>query len=166
MAQQYSLDLGLDIVPISKDPENMGDMYRLYNAVKLVAGALDLYTGSLGANAEDWSIADTTYVRSQNISRIYRIFDIAVTAGQIVTIKSTGNIGLATTGLAHGWSPIPVAAGQYGEVRLFGLHTSVSGLTPGTWYYSSATAGAITTTVTAQKVGFAVSATALFFNPS
>jgi hypothetical protein len=166
MPNQFSVNLGLDIVPQSKDPDNLGDLYRLYNASKSLAGALDDYTGAIGANQEDWSVAGTEYLLLQRMTRIYVQFAVTVTTGQILTINSAGNAALAATGAAQGWAPAPVAAGAWGEMRLMGLHSAVAGLTPGTWYYSSATAGAITATVTAQKVGFAIAANKLFFNPS
>ena len=166
MPQQYTTNLGLDLVPISKDPNNNGDLYRLYNAVKAVAANLDAYTGAAGAETGDWAVAFTEFLLLQRMSRVYVVFGSTVTAGQLVGINSSGQAVLAATGAVQGWAPNAVAAGQYGEMRLLGLHTAVSGLTPGTWYYASATAGAITSTVTAQKVGFALSANKLFFNPA
>jgi len=166
VAQSYSVNLGLDIVPISKDPDNSGDLYRLYNAVKSLASALDSYTGVTGANSDDWSVAGTEYLLLQRTARIYVLFDVAVTLGQLVALNSSGHAILSGIGTVQGWAPTAVAAGAYGEVRLFGLHTAVSGLTPGTAYYASSTAGGITGTVTAQKIGFAITANKLFFNPN
>lgn len=166
MAQQYSVNLGLDIVPITKDPDNIGDIYRLYNAVKSVAAALDSYTGAIGADVADWPVAGTEFLLVQRECRIYVLFDATVTVGQLVALNSSGNAVLSAVGTVMGWAPVAVTSGQYGEVRLFGLDVAVAGLTPGTWYYASATPGGITATVTAQKVGFAITATKLFFNPS
>lgn len=166
MPQQISLNLGLDVVPTSVDPNNLTDIYRLYNAVKLVAAALDAYTGIIGANAEDYSTAGSTFVLSQNSNRCYLQFAAAVTAGQLIKITAAGQADLGLAGNVVGWAPVAVAAGNYGEVRFFGLDTAISGLTPGVTYYASAgVPGGITAAVTAQSIGFAISATKLFFNP-
>jgi len=166
MAQQYSLPLGLDMAPNTKDAENLQDFYRLYNACKLLAEGLDAYTGIVGLPTADWGSGGTSAILLQNMCRFYAQFSVSVTTGQIVGLNASGQIVLSTPGTAIGWSPAPISAGNWGEVRLLGLHTAVSGLTSGTAYYASSTAGGITATVTAQKVGVALAANRLFFNPA
>ena len=166
MPQQLSLNLGLDVVPLSKDPDNLGDIYRLYNAVKLLAAALDAYTGIIGASAEDYATAGSSFILTQNSARLYIQFAATVTAGQLVKITAAGKADLGVAGNVIGWAPAAVAINDYGEVRLLGLDTAIAGLTPGVTYYASAgTPGAITAAVTAQSIGFAISASQLFFNP-
>lgn len=166
MAQEYSLNLGLDVVPQTKDPDNLGDIYRLYNAAKALAYALDAYTGAIGASAEDYNIAGTEFLLLQRMSRVYLEYGANATAGQLLAINSSGKLVLGTIGNVVAWSPSGGTLGQFGEARLLGLHSAVSGLTPGISYYASSTPGAITSSVTAQKVGVAMAANKLMFNPA
>lgn len=53
-----------------------------------------------------------------------------------------------------------------GGVMLSGLDTNQSGLTTGTYYYASTSAGGIGSTVTGRVVGQAKNTTNLYFNPS
>jgi len=164
--QEYSQNLGLDVVPLTKDPENAGDIYRLYNAAKIIMSAVDQYTGILGASTDQWPSIGADFITSQNQNRHYAQAAAAITAGQICTIDASGQIALAVAPNAIGWAPYAIAARAYGEIRLFGIHKAVTGLTPGTWYYAATgTPGGITSTVTSQKVGMALKADRLFFNP-
>ena len=166
MANQYSQNLGLDLVPLTKDPENLGDIYRLYNAVKLVMTALDSYTGAIPPESGDWSTVGSSAIMVQNLCRHYAQAATNITPGQLIALNSSGQFILGTVGNVIGWAPLAINSGAYGEIKLLGLHTAVAGLTPGVSYYASSTAGAITSTVTAQKVGFALAANRLFFNPA
>lgn len=166
MSRQLSLNLGLDVVPHSKDQDTLVDMYRVYNATKLIASALDLYTGILGEQQEDWASVGTTGILTQNGARIYVEFAASATPGQLIALDTSGKAILGTIGTVIGWSPAAVVAGNFGEVRLLGRHAAVTGLTPGVSYYASSTPGGITGTVTAQRVGFALTANSLFFNPA
>ncbi len=166
MPQNYSLPLGLDLAPLSKDPDVLQDMYRIYNAVKLCAEGLDAYTGIVGAPVNDWPSMGTGAIMIQNMCRLYVQFNQTATLGQLLALNGSGQAILGTVGNVIGWAPAPVTAGQYGEVRLLGVHTAITGLTPGVSYYASSTAGSITATVTAQKVGVALAANRLFFNPA
>lgn len=165
--QEYSVNLGLDIVPISRDSENLGDLYRLYNACKLTMSAIDQYTGILGAPQDQWNTIGADFITSQNQNRHYAQAAVNISGGAVCGLDATGKIVLATAGAVIGWAPFSIAANDFGEIRLFGVHIAVAGLTPGTWYYASAgTPGAITATVTGQKIGYALKADRLFFNPA
>jgi hypothetical protein len=169
--QQFSLPLELDLVPLTKqspngNPDTLQDLYRLYNATKLIANGLDAYTGIVGAAQADWPNSGSGWVIVQNMCRLYVQFAAAATPGQLIALNGSSQAILATVGNVIGWVPTSVANGAYGEVRLLGLHVAITGLTPGVSYYASATPGGITSTVTAQKVGFAIAATRLFFNPN
>lgn len=166
MPQQLSLDLQLDIMPTTQDKDNLYDIAKLYNAVKLVASALDSYTGILGAEPEDYASADTRFITIQNMARLYRKAAVAISGGNTVSLNSSGEYILGTIGTVVGWAPSAIAAGSYGEVKLLGLCPNIGGLTPGAAYYASATAGLVTATVTAQKIGIALASTRMMFNPS
>ena len=175
--QQFSLNLGLDVMPISQDPDAMPDLMRLYNAVKLLAGALDEYTGALGAESGDYSTAGLTKLRLTGTTRIYVLFSEAVTSGQLVTLYNNAGVltakkagGGTWAGLARGFVLSSVSNGAYGEVFLQGANNAISGMTPGTLYYTSdVTAGAVSTGATTphiQPVGIALSANTLWFTPA
>jgi len=167
-----STNLGLDIVPITNDPENLGDISRLYNAVKLVASAMDTYTGAGRIDSADMEATGTSGVIVQNMCKVFVLFVEDVTAGMLVALDASGNAVKGVAGTVIGWSPIAVTSGNYGEVRLLGLHTAVSGLTPGTTYYASnITPGYIDfgppiwEGKKVQPVGVALTANSMFFNP-
>ena len=166
--QNFSLPLGLDLAPMARknvDPEVLQDLYRLYNACKLLAEGIDAYTGIAGAPESDWAAMGPGGIIVQNMCRLYVEFAATATIGQLIALNSSGKAILGTYGNVIGWAPAPVTSGNYGEVRLLGLHTAVAGLTPGTSYYASSTAGGLTYTVTSQKVGVAITPNLMFFNP-
>ena len=166
MPNQLSVNLGLDSIPSTRDPDNLYDITRLYNAVKALAGALDTYTGVLRAEIVDYSSASTKLITSHCTNRLYKQAAVDIAAGNTVSINSSGQFVLGVAGTVIGWAPLPITAGAYGEVRLFGLCQSIGSLTPGTAYYASATAGLVTSTAGAQKIGIAIEATKMMFNPS
>ena len=164
--QEYSVNLGLDLVPLAKDSETLGDLYRLYNACKLIMSAVDQYTGILGASSDQWSTMGADFITSQNQNRFYGQALAAITPGQFCGLKASGQIVTALAGNIIGFAPFAIGAGSYGEIRLFGIHKAVTGLTPGVWYYgTTGTPGALTATVTSQKIGYALRSDRLFFNP-
>lgn len=176
--QAYSFSLGLDIVPITTDPENLQDMYRLYNAVKGLAIALDSAAGTISRPTEDWATAGVSSIRQQNMSRFYCKFSETVGAGHIVsfwnnagvtTARKAGGASLAG-GLGMGFVVAPVNSGDFGEVFLSGVNASIAGLTPGLTYdLSSSVAGLVTTSASSpykQTLGFALTDKAFWFQPS
>lgn len=166
VSAEISVNLGLDLLPNIKGGEAAYDIGKLYTAVKLLASALDDYTGALGADSDTKASADVSYFLLQRQSRLYRKAAVAIAAGQTVSLNSSGDFVLGTVGTVIGWCPAAIAAGAYGEARCLGVCLSIGGLTPGAAYYASATAGAVTSTPTAQKIGIALAATKLLFNPS
>lgn len=166
ISQELSTNLGLDLLPNIKGGESAYDIGKLYTAVKILASALDDYTGALGADADTLSSADLSFFLLQRQSRIYRKAAVAIAAGQTVSLNSSGQFILGTVGTVIGWCPAAIAAGAYGEARCIGVCSSIGGLTAGAAYYASATAGYVTSTSTAQKIGIALDTTKLLFNPS
>lgn len=180
--QELSMDLGLAFIPETANPIIFQELYVVYNAIKILAATLDSYTGVLTPDEELWPTVGTNNIFSQNANRIYVPFSETVTAGQLVTLyNNAGQLtaklcgGVTWAGDCRGYMSLAntVSPGNYGQVTLFGLHPLVSGLTPGTIYYSSnTTAGSITSTVpissgeNKQPIGFALSTGQLFFNPT
>ena len=99
-------------------------------------------------------------------------------AGDVGYLNSSGEMvltdasALGTCDGVIGMSIGAVSPGATGFFVLLGLVSGLSGLTAGSVYWLSETAGAITTTAPTtasagvRKVGVAVSTTALMFNPS
>lgn len=173
--EQISLNLGLPQTPDTLNPELFIAILPLFNAVRNVARALDAYTGILARPAGDWSeLTPSDTVLSAGTNRLYLPFSVAVDAGKLVnlwndagTLKARYANANAAGTLARGFAPSSVAAGDYGQVILFGLNSSLSGLTPATVYFTSNTDGLYSTVagVVSQRVGYALSDTELFFNP-
>lgn len=164
MASQSSINLQLDVLPASTDKNNFADLFKLYNAVKLLADSIDLYTGE-GIPTGSESYNGLTYLRLQKIARVYLQASVAITPGQMVGINASSQFILGTPGTVRGFAPAAISSGAYGEIDLLGLCLNYTGLTPGATYYAAA-AGAISTVASAQKIGFAITTTTLFVNPA
>lgn len=136
--QEYSLNLGLDVLPISTDKDNLPDISRLYNAVKNTARALDTYTGAIPVQQEDREAVGINTLKLQNICKMMVKTTVAVEAGMIVAVEWSG-----TEFLCHPRIPPEpsllgnvfvledVAVGEYAEVYLKGLNYGCSGLAIG-----------------------------------
>jgi len=105
----------------------------------------------------------------------------ALAAGDFVNFwNNSGTVGIRkadATGTgegkrAHGFVKAGVSSGATATVYLTGINPQLTGLTPGTTYYLSTTAGGITATAPAasgnivQEVGCSLSATEISFYPS
>lgn len=179
MGMEYSTPLGLDVLPISTDPNNLPDLHRLYNAAKSLAISLDVATGAISRPVADWSGMGAAAIRLQNLARFYCMFSDSVTPGMIVNIYNNSGTPTARKaggaalggGLTRGFVIASVTAGSYGEVFLAGVNTFITGLTAGlTYYTSTGTAGLVTATPPSspyiQEVGYALNAGALWVNPT
>ena len=82
--QEYSLNLGLDVLPISTDKDNLPDLNRLYNAVKGVARGLDTYTNIISPPEDEWESIGCGYNRVRNATRSYVIAGEDLAAGTFV----------------------------------------------------------------------------------
>lgn len=178
-ASKFSVNLGLPAQPDTTDNSLFYQLSLVYNAINALASALDIYTGSIQPDQSTWSQLGVTGVREQNITRVYCIFDVTATPGNVLNLYNNSGVvharlSNATTSAApaRGYSTGNVVAGAYGEVILQGLHPLFSGLTPGSLYYTSTTAGTVQASAPSsvgnivQPVGFALNATTLWFSPS
>lgn len=175
MAYKSSINLGLDNIADPPEPAFFAIFTRVYNAIRNLAIALDSYTGRLDADASVMpQVSLGSSVQNQNLVRVYCIFGVDITAGQIVHFYDDAGVlkaelATATSSAKHGqgWCSIPALAGSYGEVRLGGLCELIGGLTAGTQYYLGDTPGTIAPTAgtTTQYIGFALSSSALFVEP-
>lgn len=101
----------------------------------------------------------------------------AISAGDIVNVHDSSGAKVRkadaanSSKLAVGFAPSAISNGASGTVNFEGTITGLSGLTIGATYYLSTTAGGITATAptgsgnAVQKVGVAISATELSFEP-
>ena len=176
MTYKSTINTGLPNIPDPPDPTFFAEFTRVYNAIRNLTIALDAYTGSLAADASQYSSTPiTTTVLSQNTQRVYVQFQAAASYGQIINLYNNGGVlgarlsDASSAKPGHAWCSTAggVAINGWGEVMLGGLCTAFSGLTPGATYYLGNTPGSIAPTVgtLAQKLGYALGTALLFFRP-
>lgn len=112
--------------------------------------------------------ADTAVIQASEALSAGNVVNIHDVAGAFRVRKADG----ATSGKAvDGFVLAAVASAANATVYFEGTNTALTGLTPGMQYLSATTPGAVTATVptgagqTVQRIGPAVSATALNFEP-
>lgn len=185
LKDQASFNLGLSDLPEvnqKKYPDLYGEFLRLHNAIKLVQGGLDIYTGALQEDPQYWaSTGPKASSRVQNISRVYALATENIGLSQVVHFQSSGATLTAhradatdATKLCRAFCSTSggVLSGAAGEFILLGVNPYFTGLTPGKPYYLHTTPGEINAIAPAgvgnvvQPVGFALSPTDLWFIPS
>lgn len=177
-SQRFSTNLGLSVFPeidVSQHKSIFNDALRVRQAIQVLQGALDKYTGALGPEKAIWNQLDViAYNRVADISRVYVKASEAIVAGAMVNLyNNTGTLNARNASAAAAGKPArafasyAVAAGDFGEFVLLGINPIIAGMTPGTVYYLSNTPGAISASAgtVSQKIGFAVAPTKLQFNP-
>lgn len=175
----FSTNLDLTVTPDidqKKYPEIWADNLRLRNAIKILQGALDAYTGALSVTTEQQAnVATSGTVRLQNIARVYCVADNVIGLAQLANFYSVGGVLHArladafTPNFARAFcsSPQGVQIGQMGEFTLMGAAPYFSGLTPGNLYYLSDVAGnySLVPGTNLQKIGFVLDPTTIFIRP-
>lgn len=174
--QEYSLNLGLDVLPISTDKDNLPDLNRLYNAVKGVARGLDDYTGAISVPKDEWSERSIGSLRLQNMCRVYAKTGEELVAGQFVSLTASGSELYVLAANATNPSRFPrgfvlesFSVGDYVEVYLSGLNYKLAGLTPGGIYKLDNTGAVIPEGVAGTYhvyLGIALATNAIWFTPN
>lgn len=164
--RELSFNLGIGSTPQAADvgPDMLAELYRIYNALNTLGFKLDEYTGAINAPVADRPYIPPSFAsRDAYVSRFYVLTANAITAKTLVNIYS-GGVRAAVSGTypAHGIVLEDTAAGNYAPVAMRGVIGGFVGLTVGGSYFTSASAGAISSSGT-QKIGFAVSTTELGF---
>lgn len=165
-----STNLGLPAVPEAESPELYAALVTVYNAIKNVGYALDNYTGNTPLTQSDYS--EINFVGQSQVQKncvVMAKLTEAIIKGQTINFHNSGGLrarkAIVSSQPAMGWATESGAIGDTIPIALFGMCQVIGGLTPGTYYYQSSTAGTLTTSATAQKVGFAVGTNQLWFNP-
>jgi len=176
--QRFSTNLGLSVFPeidSSQHKSIFNDALRVRQAIQVLQGALDKYTGALGPEKAIWNQLDPiAYNRVADISRLYVKASEAIVAGAMINLYNNAGVlnarnasASAAGKAARAFASYAVASGDFGEFVLLGINPIIAGMVPGTLYYLSNTPGAISSTAgtISQKIGFAVGTTKLHFNP-
>lgn len=178
MGQNFSTRLGIAQFPEidqAKYPTIFADALRVRQALTILQGALDTYTGATGADPANWSQLDPmSWDRLANLTRTYVQATEAIAAGATVNFYNNSgtiaarNANAAAGKPAHAYANAAVVSGAWGEFIRQGACKIISGLTVGATYYQSNTNGLITPTAPAikQVVGYAMSPTTLVFQPT
>lgn len=169
-----SVRLGLPSLPLTEDQKLFDELLVLYNAVKSLGYALDSYTGAVTPPTGEWGSIGVNAARIGLISKIYITFYEDADVGNTVAFDSISTIPMARLAVqgtypCRGFCAKDVSAGDKGEVILLGLFPEfpAASLVPGAVYYQSTTPGQIVPgPSTDQPIGYAITDTTLFFNPS
>lgn len=168
----FSLGAGVSSTAATEDQELGAELYKLYNAINTVALKLDEYTAPIPLPASDRPyVSFTSANKADNVSRLYGYATVALIKGTIVYWNASGQLAkhAASTG---GMALIVLedtALGGYAPVARNGVVDGFVGLTTGTAYVASVTAGAIATSVVTGNarrfLGYALSPTVFYFCP-
>ena len=166
-----SINLGLQPAPEVDSPELYGSLLPIYNAIRNLGYGLDAYTGNAQIDKADYSeINAFGQLLLQKTAVLYVKAYEAISTGQVVSMFNSGGLtarlSVGNTYRPQAFALDKAAAGQHLPVCFFGLCQVISGMTPGTVYYSSATPGALTNAATYTRVGVALAADKLWFNPA
>lgn len=162
----FNLGIGATFTGEVQDPALAQELYKLYNAVNILAAKLDEYTGAISVNVADRPYAPPSAVnKAAQMTRFYVPAITNLLANTVVNISGAGaQAALAGTRVAHAIVLEDTVIGDYAPLALLAVRTGFVGLTRGANYYlSNSTAGAITGASGTQRIGFAVSSTELAF---
>ena len=167
----FSLPIGAAFTAEIEDQQLAQELYKLYNAVNLIASKLDEYTGGLNASPTDRPyIPPAQASRAAGINRVYGEATVDLLQGTIVAFNVSGKLVKASASTpVHAIVMEDTVLGNFAPVTLQGVLDGFIGLTPGSYYVASTTPGAIATSVpagnTRRYVGFAITPTSLAFYP-
>lgn len=176
-----SINTGLAAIP---DLTNINDpgklsyqLIQLYNAIGILQQAIDSYTGNTPNHDPTQWLEQGGFNQATigNLSTVYVKADVTIATGQLIGISPTTKNAVLANGIAIpavGLCTNGAAAGSNISYILIGLvqFYATGSFTPGTEYYVGATgffsATRPATGSTGQHGGFALTDTAIFWNPS
>lgn len=168
----FKIQTGLPQLPSDNVPKELyGIFLQVFQAIQNLQRGVSSYSGIDAPDAD--VINELTYqdtLLSGNLTRMYPIAGIAITRGQVVNLYNDAGVLKArladansATTMAHGVANETVLAGARFEMNwLRATIDSIGGMTLGTLYYLSTTAGAVQSARPAavgdiiQPVGFAL----------
>jgi len=165
-----SINLGLAAIPDVESPELYSALLPIYSAIRNVMYALDGYTGNNLVTPEEYSQVNAfQQMATQKTAVVYVKLTEDVSAGHMIHLFDSSGLAakkaVYNTLRCHGYAVASGLTGEYIPVCLMGACTLVGGLTIGAEYYLSSVAGQITTTVTGQHLGTALSSNLFWFTP-
>lgn len=158
MPTSFSFNLGLDQLPAIVEGEATYDIYKLYNAVRILAGKVDELAGAGGGTSVQYK-TEAYYLSS-------------VPAGTFLYLYSDGTEDRCDAGVAGnivGFTDVAVDVGTLADIQLFGYFTGFSfiisevGKPVG---IDSSGALVVSPTSGMQIVGVIINSTTIFFCPS
>lgn len=169
----FSLGIGPHYLGDIQDQEIALEFQRLYLAVNTLATKLDEYTGSIPYNLADRAfISPQQANRAFGINRFYGYATADLLRGTIAYFNSSGQLAKADSDAAASARALVIvledtALGNYAPVARQAVLGGFAGLTAGSNYYVSSTAGGISTSAGTHgdSIGFAVNSTTLAFYP-
>lgn len=160
MPTSFSFNLGLDQLPAIVEGEATYDIYKLYNAVRILAYKLDELIGAGGGGGSEFQYKTEAYYLS------------SVPAGTFLYMYSDGSVNRCDAGVAGniiGFTEAAVGVDELADVRLFGNFTGFSFTTPEIGQpvgIDSGGALVVSPTSGMQIVGVITNSTTIFFCPS
>ena len=154
MSFDNSFDLGLPVLPNNNDIELVRDFTETWNAIRNLALGVDARCGA-----------------------VFVTFSEAATYGQLINLYNNGGVlNARLSNLTTSAKPVRgycaevkgVSSGRTGLVLTTGKIVSLTGLVPGSLYYGSNSAGgfSLSAGTVSQPLGFALSPTELYINPT
>lgn len=144
---------GLPNLPSDQLPPELWDDHKvIYNAINNLAIGISVYAGVDGVDPSEWADSPPSdTILTANLTRMYPIASVAITAGQIVNLfdnagSMDARLADSTTAatMAHGIANTAALAGARFEMQwLRSFVTSIGGMVPGTLYWLSTTPGAV-----------------------
>lgn len=165
-APRYNVNLGLPAVPEVDNPDTMAAVSPVYNALRALAAGLDIFTGTAYVDPSEYSsMSPANTIITANHAKIYKKCAVAINAYYTVGLNASDQAVLGTSGTVIGFAAAKGAIGDWIPIILCG-YFPVSGVTPGTLYRASGTAGLVMADGANQALGFAVSTSGIYFNPN
>ena len=168
-------------IPYQPPPGTPPEFRPIYKAFQSFINVFIRNCGVASRRPEELLLSanDTTAMLAANVHRFYLRAGEAINEGAAISLyNSAGTLAVRNanatnnTKPCHGYCSTPggIANGEVGEVIIGeGMNSSLSGLTPASYYYSSTVNGQYTAVAPVaagnleQEVGFALSDTELWF---
>jgi len=165
-----SINLGLSASPEVDSPELYGALMPLYNAVRNTMYAVDSYTGNTLITPDEYTQVNAFgQLLLQKTAILFVKLSEPVSVGHLINLHNSGGLrarkAVGGTSRVHAFATASGSTGETVPICFFGMCQNIGGLTAGTEYYLSTTAGLVTPTATYQRVGIALDTQKLWFTP-